>query len=218
MPHTLAAWAGLEGVGAALLGLASGLAWWWVPINLLFLPLLVLSTDSGAPPTIFLVLFVLLFLANGAAWWQQVPLFPSSARAADVVRGLLPGKTGFRFVDLGCGGGNLLRDLARSRPDGLFTGIEMAPLPYLLSRWRCARAGAVAVQWGDFWRTDLSPYDVVYAYLSPVPMSRLWEKARREMRPGSVLISNGFLIPGIPPERTFVLGDGVRSTLYVWRL
>jgi len=218
MPHAFLTWAGIEGACAAVLGSAAGLAWWWFPINLLFIPLLVISIDSGVPPLLFLCLFCGLLFANGAAWLQQVPVFPSSARAADIVRGLLPGNAGFRFIDLGCGAGHFLLDLARSRPDGRFTGIEVAPIPYLISRWRSAREDAVSVQWGDFWRADFSAYDVVYAYLSPVPMNRLWEKARREMRPGSLLVSNGFPIPGVLPEKTYVVGDGVRSILYVWRM
>lgn len=218
MPHALLTWAGIEGACAAVLGSAAGLAWWWFPINLLFFPLLVMSVDSGAPPLLFLGLFCVLLLANGAAWLQQVPVFPSSTRAADIVRSLLPANAKFRFIDLGCGAGHFLLDLARSRPGGRFTGIEVAPLPYLISRWRSVREGTVSVQWGDFWRADFSAYDVVYAYLSPVPMSRLWEKARREMRPGSLLVSNGFPVPGVMPERTYVVGDGVRSIIYVWRM
>lgn len=218
IPDTLVTWAGIEGMCAAVIGSVAGLAWWWFPINLLFLPVLVTSIDSGAPPLLYLGLFSLLLFANGAAWLQQVPVFPSSTRATDIVRSLLPGNAKFSFIDLGCGTGHFLLDLARSRPDGRFTGIEVAPLPYLLGRWRSVREDAVVVQWGDFWRADFSAYDVVYAYLSPVPMARLWEKARREMRPGSLLVSNGFPIPGVCPERTYVVGDGVGSILYVWRM
>jgi hypothetical protein len=31
---------------------------------------------------------------------------------------------------------------------------------------------------------------VVYAFLSPAPMAALWDKVRREMRAGSLFISN----------------------------
>ena len=71
---------------------------------------------------------------------------------------------------------------------------------------------------GDFWRTDLARYDVVYAYLSPAAMPRLWAKARREMRPGSLLVSNGFEVPGVPAGRVIPLGDAMRSTLHVWQM
>jgi hypothetical protein len=71
------------------------------------------------------------------------------------------------------------------------------------------------VRWGNLWSTDLSCHDVVYAYLSPAPMSSLWEKARREMRPGSLLVSFRFMIPGVVPARTIGAGG---NCLYVWRL
>ncbi|MDH5586413.1 MAG: hypothetical protein OEZ05_07260, partial [Nitrospirota bacterium] len=75
-----------------------------------------------------------------------------------------------------------------------------------------------SIQWGDFWKDDLAQYDVVYAYLSPVPMQRLWEKARQEMQPGSLLISNSFIIPGVLPEKSIQLNDFPGSTLYMWRI
>ena len=33
------------------------------------------------------------------------------------------------------------------------------------------------IKWGDFWKADLARHDVVYAYLSPAVMPRLWRKA-----------------------------------------
>ena len=135
-----------------------------------------------------------------------------------MVETLLPRRPGLRVLDLGCGTGSLLDDVARARPDSRFTGIELAPLSYLIGRWRTRRNPAVELKWGDFWRADLGAYDVVYAYLSPVPMARLWEKAKREMRPGSLFVSNGFCVPGVEPAQAIGLEDQVRSTLYVWRM
>lgn len=98
---------------------------------------------------------------------------------------LLPRHAGFRFLDLGCGTGSLLTDFARARPDGSYHGIETAPFSFLLSCWRARSASAVSVAWDDFWRADFAQYDVVYAYLSPQPMARLWQKAQREMQSGA---------------------------------
>jgi hypothetical protein len=64
----------------------------------------------------------------------------------------------------------------------------------------------------------LAKYDVVYAYLSPVPMADLWKKARLEMRPGSLFVSNGFIVPDVWPTQAIALGDRVGSTLYIWRM
>ena len=48
-------------------------------------------------------------------------------------------------------------------------------------------------------------------------MPRLWEKVRREMRPGSLFISNSFDVPGFPPDETVELHDLSRARLLVWR-
>ncbi len=217
-PLPQAAWPWVEGLCAATIGRASGLPWWWMPINLLFFPAGNALLGAGISPLMFLGIFCVLLLVNGAAWFQRVPLFLSSNQAAALVLTLLPQRKGFRLIDLGCGTASLLMNLARARPDGQFTGVELAPLPFLWGRWGACRQRGVNVCWGDFWSTDLTDYDVVYAYLSPVPMTSLWEKARREMRPGSLFVSNSFSVPGVPPARAFDVGDRVCSKLYVWRM
>jgi SAM-dependent methyltransferase len=212
------AWCWLEGAVAAVLGVVARLPRWWLPLNLLFVPGAYTLLEWQIPAVLYLVLFLLLLAVNGSAWRHRVPLFLSSTRATAVVAGLLPQRAGMRFLDLGCGNGSLLADLALARPDGSFDGIEAAPLCLLLSRWRTRRQAAVNVIWGDFWDADLAQYDVVYAYLSPAPMSRLWHKARREMKAGSLLISNSFPVSGVAPDRTLASGDRMRSMLFVWRM
>jgi SAM-dependent methyltransferase len=195
-----------------------GLPRWWMPINLTLAPAAGALLDAEIPPPLFLAAFCVLYLVNANAWRERVPLFLSSGRAANIVTSLLPAGGGFRCIDLGCGTGSLLADLARMRPDGRYDGVELAPLPFAVARWRAHRNRSVQVRWGNFWHADLSRYDVVYAYLSPVPMPKLWRKARREMRAGSLLVSNGFCVPGVAPTHTFATGDRTRSTLYVWRM
>jgi hypothetical protein len=56
----------------------------------------------------------------------------------------------------------------------------------------------------------------VFAYLSPAAMPALWQKARREMRPGSLLLSHEFPIPG--KEADLVLRPQGGAALYGWRL
>ncbi len=131
---------------------------------------------------------------------------------------LLPQQAGFRLLDLGCASGGLLYRLGKARPDGHYTGVELSPLSYLLSWLRTRANPATQSRWGDFWQVDLAPYDVVYAYLSPAAMPRLWRKVNREMRPGSVFVSNSFCVPGVEPAQALPVGDRMRSTLYVWHM
>ena len=121
------------------------------------------------------------------------------------------------LLDLGCGFGGVLRQLAGLRPDAKLDGVEIAPLPALVAWLRLHGVSQCRVRRGDFWRLDLSQYDLVYAFLSPAPMAALWEKVRREMRPGTVFVSNSFAIPGEEASLTVPL-DARGARLYVWRL
>jgi len=212
-------WALLQGIIAAAIGRRLGMAVWWLPIHLAFAPALVAALAFALPPLWFFGGFVLLALVYGKTYQTQVPLYRSSRAAAQATALLLPEQRGFSFLDLGSGCGGLLHQLGKARPDGNYHGIEAAPLPLLFSKCRnFFRAAGCRMSWSNFWNRDFAPYDVVYAYLSPVPMAALWRKAHAEMRPGSILISNSFAVPGVTPEMSLELDDFEGSTLHVWRM
>lgn len=205
------------GAIAALLGHAWRLPSWWLPINLFFIPGMLAMSGSGIAAHWYLAIFALLLLVYWSVARTQVPLYLSSRQAWCAVADRLPPQV--VFADLGSGLGGLPAFLSRVLPEGRFTGIETAPLPFLISRLRAMLDGErYEIRWGSFWKQDLSRFDVVYAYLSPVPMSDLWCKARAEMRSGSLLISNTFAVPGVEPSEVLQLEDLHRSRLYLYRL
>ena len=213
----------LCGAFAAAFSRVAGLARWWLPIQFLFAPALVLMLALNIPPGFFLAAFLIMLVVYWSVFRTQVPLYLSSRKTWEALETLLPavapGKT-FTFMDLGSGLGGVLTHLAGVRPEGHYTGVETAPLPCLLS-WLRIRLGGYRncqVQWGSLWSCNLAPYDVVFAYLSPVPMDELWQKVRSEMRPGTLFISNTFAVPEHPPQDTITLDDLHHSTLYIWRL
>lgn len=213
------AWQGVEALLAVLGGLLIGLASWWIIINALFVPALSMALAADIPPYWALGAFSLMTLVYWGVGHTQVPLFLSSDTAARALLQLLPAAPRPRFLDLGCGDARLLARLAAVRRDGRFEGIEYAPLPWLAGWLRLLKSGLrCSVRWGNFWRRDLSGYDVVYAYLSPVPMARLWAKARREMRPGTVLVSNTFPVPGADAGEIIALDDDWGGCLYLYRM
>jgi len=212
-------WALLHGTLAALIGHRFGMAVWWLPIHLAFAPALVAALAFALPPLWFFGGFVLLALVYGKTCQTQVPFYLSSRAAARATALLLPEQPGFSFLDLGSGCGGLLHHLGKVRPDGNYHGVEVAPLPFLLGKCRnFFRAAGCRVSWGNFWDRDFAPYDVIYAYLSPVPMAALWRKAHAEMRPGSIFISNSFAVPGVTPDLSLELDDFEGSRLHVWRM
>ncbi len=208
-----------QGVGAAHLGHRFGLATWWAPIHMVLPFAVAAALLWRLPPWVFLAAFVglLLFYWNSVS---GVPLYLTNRETRAALAGLLPEAGGFRFVDLGSGFGGPLIDLAGRRPDGEFVGVESAPMPYAATRLRLLlqRRPNAAVRYGDLMKHDLAPYDVVYCFLSPVPMPALYEKAKREMRPGSLFVSNTFAVPDRPADEMRAVADGRRTTLHVWRM
>lgn len=207
-------------MGSVALGLSHLLnfAPWWHIINFVFAPALIGTLYLQVTPEYFLLAFILMVTVYWSTFRSQVPLYLSSRKAWQAISLLLPPQQGFRFVDLGSGLGGLLGYLHQVRPDATYHGIENAPLPFFISWLRFRFTKNLQSSWGDFWTHNLTGYDVVYAYLSPVPMMELWKKARSEMRPGTLFISNTFNVPGVNPTHVIALDDFNQSTLYIWRM
>lgn len=205
-----------QGLLAATIGYFLRLPVWWLPINLLFFPMLVQAMQWEISPYWYLAGLAALLLTQVGAIRNRVPLYLSGRHAKAELLRLLPTGAGQRFLDIGSGTGGLLAYLARHRPDLTLDGIDSAPALWLISRLRLGRRARIAL--GDFWQVDLSRYDVVYAFLSPAPMVRLWDKAKREMRPGSLFVSNSFEVPGVAPDVSIELHDLHHGRLMLWRM
>jgi SAM-dependent methyltransferase len=211
------AFAAAAGIGALLAGRLLGLAGWWRPLHL-GLPILAwLGIAAAFDPRWYLLAFGASFLVFGLTPGTGVPLYLSGQEAIAALAEVLPQQRPLRVLDAGCGTGTVLAGLARRTASLQLEGVESALLPWAVARARAALGGGrFAVGLGDLWRVDLARYDVVYAFLSPEPMPRLWRKARREMRPGSLLVSNRFDVAQATPERILETGGGRR--LYLWRM
>ena len=209
----------LAGLIAAVLSHFFGLARWWLPIQLLFAPALVITLAADMPPLFFLFGFLLLLLVYWSTFRSQVPLYLSSRKVWMALETLLPADRPLRFIDIGSGLGGVLTHLARARPESHFHGVEVAPIPFALSWLRIKLGGYrnCTVRWQSLWDCDLGEYDVVFAYLSPVPMAELWQKVERELRPGSLFISNSFAVNNHPPQATREVDDLHHSKLHLWQ-
>lgn len=207
----------LQGGLAAAISRARSMAPWW-PFILFAFPVAVISLLSlHLPPWIFLAAFLVLAALYWSTFRTQVPYFPSNAAVWDAVAELLPQGRPIRFVDIGSGFGGLVCALARRRPESMFSGIELAPLPWLASYLRAllGRSSACFSR-GDYLDLDFASCDVVFAYLSPAAMPALWEKASAEMQPGALLLSYEFPVPGVAPDFMSRPGSAGRA-LYGWR-
>jgi len=205
-----------QGAAACAAAIALRTARWWWPVHLFFGPLVVGALRLGLPSWAYLAAFVALALVYGSSYRTQVPLFLTNRRTAAAVAALLPPRR-LSILDIGSGTGAVLRPLARARPDCRLRGIESSWAPHWIACWRSRGMPNLAFERGDFFAAPWSQYDVVYAFLSPVPMPRVWAKAVAEMKPGSLLVSNSFPVPGIEPAQVVDVDDRRATRLYCYR-
>jgi hypothetical protein len=213
LPVMLVFQAALAAVTARLLGMSP----WWITLNLLFGPALWVALSVDVDPTVYGAAFVTMLLVYGTgAATHKVPVYLTGRRALAELERWLPHES-FSMIDLGAGTGRVLEFVARRRPDARLQGVEIAPLPFALA-WLRGLWGGYDVKLREFQGCDLSRFDIVYAYLSPAPMERLWEKVEREMRPGTLFISNSFAVPGVRPAHVVRYGVSPGAVLHVWRI
>jgi SAM-dependent methyltransferase len=158
----------------ALSGLASGgsALWWLLPLGLLA-------------------------VAYPVRAWSDAPLFPTGAGALDGLDELIDLPANARVLDAGCGLGHGLQALRRVWPSARLEGIEWSRPWRLVAALRCPWA---QIQQGDMWAQSWADHDLVYLFQRPESMPRAVEKARREMRPGSWLVSLEFEAKGMRPH------------------
>jgi hypothetical protein len=204
----------LQGFVAAIIGRFMGLSWFWMPIQIL-LPLAV-AFNAAVPAWAYLVAFVLCGLVYWNSASEQVPFYMTNRKTWQAISDLTGEANS--FVDLGSGMGGVVAFVARAHPNLKAFGFETAPLVYLGSKiyMLFAASGNAKVIYKSIWHADLANYDVVYCFLSPVPMPRMFDKARAEMRAGTLLISNSFPVPNHEPDRIISVDDRRQTQLYVY--
>lgn len=178
------------GAFSALLPFVATTAWRRVFVAAGF-PLSVLAQGQGGamPAWLWLAPLALLLLAYPRRAWRDAPVFPTPRGALAELTQHVKLPANARVLDAGCGMGDGLIELHRALPQARLEGVEWSALWRAVSAWRCPWA---TVRRGDMWADDWSAYDLVYLFQRPETMPRAMDKARREMRPGSWLVSLEF--------------------------
>jgi SAM-dependent methyltransferase len=186
------------------------------------LSLLAMGQGAGLPAWLWLAPLALLLLAYPVHAWRDAPVFPTPPGALRELptRAPLSAAAGRKplVLDAGCGMGDGLIALRQAYPHAELHGIEWSRLWRWVALWRCPWAH---VQRGDMWAPSWSGYDLVYVFQRPESMARAFDKASREMRAGSWLVSLEFAVcdaQGQPlaPHAQLLLPGG--RPIWVYRL
>lgn len=205
-----------EGVIATIIGMMSGLRTWWIPINLLFFPLLVVALSYAINPLWYLLFFLVIWLLNWNAFGEQVPLYLSGYKTIESLATQIDNKNSFIFADFGCGIASVLVTLAQRYPNARFVGYETSPLPYLIAKIRSLGKSNLNIKRQSFWQTQWNDYDVIYCFLSPAPMPNIEAEAKNKIKPGATLISNTFFLPNNKANKVIDVNDLRETKLYIY--
>ena len=207
-----------QAVFAAFFSFLLNMDWWWRAIQFLFPILVIFFASSKIPSIYYLFAFIILILVYWSSFRTRVPYFPSKASLLPTILELMSLEKSINFIDVGSGMGGLLIELSNANEKSRFSGIEIAPFPWLVSFLRGKYCQSrVHFFFGNYEKIHLAEYDVVFAYLSPIAMPQFWIKAKREMRSGTILLSYEFLIADVKPDLC-INKDPNDPSLYIWRI
>jgi hypothetical protein len=146
---------------------------------------------------VYLFFFVFFPLGRGAIY------DPSSQEETRVMAELAEVRPGMKVADLGSGDGRVVMALALRGAEA--HGYEVNPILVLVSRRNIRRqglTGSAFIHWSNFWRKNLSRYDLVTVFQVGFVMARLESKLKRELAPGACVISHYWRFPSLRPERS----------------
>ena len=150
-------------------------------------------------------------IAGGAPF---ISLSRKRAREAWAAASLRPGES---VYELGCGDArHLIRACRQYSVNGV--GIDISWWPLLWAWLRILSSGMtkrVRLIWRNIHNVDLSDADVVYMYLGQKLSNSLRDKFKRELKPGSRVISAQFPLTDWQPIT--VVGDQ-KHPIYIYRV
>ena len=130
----------------------------------------------------------------------------------------VPMKAGQLLIDLGCGDGRVLRE-ARKRYGVRAIGYELNLLAYLKAQLLCLGRDGIEISRRNFFAADLSEADVVFSYLFTDVMNDLATKLKSDLKPGTVVVSCNFALPGFNPELILRPGSSLHNDpIYIYRV
>jgi hypothetical protein len=141
--------------------------------------------------------------------WRYAPWAPTPSQDLPQILNTLQLKPNQSFCDLGAGDGRMVLWI-HAATDASCTGIEVAPLQYLVGRARLAfaRKPKTAMLLADIHRADLTGFDVLYmwgtAYWVTTPAFST--QMQSALRPGARLVMYQFPLHGLHPDAVDTTG------------
>ena len=113
-------------------------------------------------------------------------------------------KKGEKIADLGSGSGKIIIEFAKLPAVKEAHGFEINPLLVWISRRKIKKLnleGKAFIHRKNFWKQDLSKYDVISIFQIVYVMKKLERKLKKELKKGSRVVSNTWKFPNWKLEK-----------------
>lgn len=168
--------------------------------------------------TVLWIIFLIIVLSAAMAGISAAPWVPTlSAQRKHLLDNLsiTPGQT---VVDLGCGDGAMLFEVARRYPNTVCTGYEISILPLLLAWTRkllyFKAYRNVHIRFGNLFKQDLKQADIIFIFLLTKCYPKLITSLRGNVSPNARIVIEAWPLPEIELER-ILKADGLLP-MYVY--
>jgi len=165
----------------------------------------------------FLLAIGMLFLLSFAyAAISGAPWVPTWKRDIDRLERVLQLHSGEPFVELGCGDGRVVIELAK-RSGAVGIGVELSLAQFIAAQLRRMWSGTknTYIIIGNVFSYNLENASAVYVFLMPETYEKLRPKFEKELRKGARVVSYVWPIPGWTPTRVDKLEGAPDLFLYV---
>lgn len=148
---------------------------------------------------------ILLGCLIGLSWFAgtDAPYVPTKMGHIRKILKLAGVKKGKKFYELGSGDGRVVIEAAKLKADSM--GIEQSWLRVLYSRYKAAklashfRCGNATFKHGDIFKRSYQDADILYIYLLPKGVKRLEDKLKKELKKGTIVITQTYHFPTWKP-------------------
>lgn len=114
------------------------------------------------------------------------------------------------IFDLGSGDGTLLIEAVKNYNFKKAYGIEINPILVLISKIKIIFKGLqnkIEIKQGDFLKEDLNKATIILVYLWPKVQRKLEKKFKKELKPGTQIVSNAFPFQNLPLKKEIRLSN-----------
>ncbi len=149
--------------------------------------------------TILLIIIAVFMIYTVFAVVKAAPYVPTLSKKLEKMIKIAELRKTDILMDLGSGDGRVIRKTKAIVKKAI--GVEINPILSWYSRLRLIGSKNTQIIREDLWKTDLSEVDVLFIYFISNKMDKLMQKIKKEMKPGSRIVSHCFIFPDWEAEQ-----------------